>query len=58
MLLSENEENCASLSNENVTEVVDLVDTAIIVSENNINIIALARCSYRAGFETNSRKYF
>jgi len=32
VLLSENEENCASLSNENVTEVVDLVDTAIIVS--------------------------
>lgn len=35
VLLSENEENCASLSNENVTEVVDLVDTAIIVSKNN-----------------------
>lgn len=32
VLLSENEENCASLSNENVTEVVDLVDAAIIVS--------------------------
>lgn len=36
VLLSENEENCASLSNENVTEVVDLVDTAIIVSKNTI----------------------
>lgn len=33
VLLSENEENCASLSNENVTEVVDLVDAAIIVSK-------------------------
>lgn len=31
VLLSENEENCASLSNENVTEVVELVDTAIQV---------------------------
>ncbi|KAJ6637477.1 Guanine nucleotide-releasing factor 2 [Pseudolycoriella hygida] len=36
VLLSENEENCASLSNENVTEVVDLVDTAII------NLVTLA----------------
>ncbi|XP_037028351.1 guanine nucleotide-releasing factor 2 isoform X3 [Bradysia coprophila] len=36
VLLSENEENCASLSNENVTEVVDLVDAAII------NLVKLA----------------
>lgn len=44
VLLSENEENCASLSNENVTEVVDLVDTAIIVSKNNIACSINKRC--------------
>lgn len=36
VLLSDNEESCASLSNENVTEVVELVDNAVQVS---------ARCS-------------
>lgn len=44
MLLSENEENCASLSNENVTEVVDLVDTAIIVSERHATFL-LIKCT-------------
>lgn len=32
VLLSDNEESCASLSNENVTEVVELVDNAVEVS--------------------------
>lgn len=36
VLLRENEENCALLSNENVTEIVDLVDSAIL------NLVSLA----------------
>lgn len=36
VLLRENEENCALLSNENVSEIVDLVDSAIL------NLVSLA----------------
>lgn len=45
VLLSEDNANCASLSKENVSEVVELVDNAVQVSD-NIILLAKSGCSH------------